>query len=116
MTVKDGLVDNRVYSMLIDREKKMWFGTEGGISRFDGEGWISYTKKDGLVENLVRSILEAADGSLWFGTYPYERGRGGISIARYPGLKSLPDRVIHLLPDIPKPKQLESGDPDQEST
>ena len=93
LTKKDGLVDNRVYCMTIDSQKKMWFGTEGGVSRFDGETWISYTKEDGLVENLVRSIIEADDGSLWFGTYPYERGRGGISVARYEGAKSLPDRV-----------------------
>ena len=66
---KDGLVDNRVYSMMIDSEKKFWFGTEGGISRFDGDSWISFTKKEGLVENLVRAMVEMEDGSLWFGTW-----------------------------------------------
>ena len=110
LTKKDGLGDNRVYCMMIDSQKKMWFGTEGGVSRFDGETWISYKKKDGLVENLVRGIIEADDGSLWFGTYPYERGRGGISVARYEGAKSLPDRVMHLLPDQPSQKQLGAGE------
>jgi ligand-binding sensor domain-containing protein len=106
---KDGLVDNRVYCMMIDSEKKLWFGTEGGISRFDGKSWISFTKKDGLVENLVRTMIEMKDGSLWFGTYPYQRNRGGISVARYEGGKSLPDRVLQLLPDRPAPKELDSG-------
>jgi ligand-binding sensor domain-containing protein len=110
MTKKDGLVDNRVYSMIIDSHKKMWFGTKEGISRFDGQSWISYTKKDGLVENLVRSIIEAKDGRLWFGTYPYAKGSGGISIGQYPTEKSLPDRVLDLLPDAPIPEQLPSGD------
>jgi ligand-binding sensor domain-containing protein len=110
LTKKDGLVDNRVYCMMIDSQKKMWFGTEGGVSRFDGEAWISYTKKDGLVENLVRSIIEADDGSLWFGTYPYQRGCGGISIACYEGVKSLPDRVMRLLPDRQSQKQLWAGE------
>jgi ligand-binding sensor domain-containing protein len=112
LTRKDGLVDNRVYCMMIDSQKKMWFGTEGGVSRFDGEEWISYTKKDGLVENLVRAIIETHDGDLWFGTYPYERGKGGISIARYQGVKSLPDRLLRLLPDQPEIKKLEPGDDD----
>lgn len=116
LTIKDGLVDNRVYCMMIDSQKKMWFGTEGGVSQFDGESWISYTKKDGLVENLVRSIIESRDGSLWFGTYPYERGRGGIGIARYQGARSLPDRILHLLPDAPSQKQLETGSDDQDDS
>src|SRR4030043_295678 len=109
LTAEDGLIDNRVYSMMIDSHKKMWFGTEGGISRFDGQKWISYTKKDGLVENLVRTIIETSEGNLWFGTYPYTRGLGGISIGIYPPLKSLPDRVLDLLPEPPKPKQLPSS-------
>jgi ligand-binding sensor domain-containing protein len=106
---KDGLVNYRVYCMMIDSEKKMWFGTECGISRFDGESWISFTKDDGLVENLVRTMIEMNDGSLWFGTYPYQRNRGGISISRYEGGKSLPDRVLKLLPDQRGPKELDSG-------
>lgn len=106
LTQKDGLVDNRVYCMLIDSHKKMWFGTEWGISRFDGKSWISYSKKDGLVENLVRTIIEARDGSLWFGTYPYAKGSGGISVAHYQSVTSLPDRVLDLLPEPPPPKQL----------
>lgn len=110
LQVADGLVNNREYSMMIDSRKKMWFGTEGGVSRFDGTNWISYTRKDGLVENLVRAIIEARDGSLWFGTYPYEREKGGISIARYQDAKSLPDRVLRLLPDAPNTKKLGAGE------
>jgi ligand-binding sensor domain-containing protein len=109
LTDKDGLVDNRIYCMMIDTHKKMWFGTEGGVSRFDGQSWVSYTKNDGLVENLVRSIVEVADGSLWFGTYPYARGLGGISVARYQAAKSLPDRVLDLLPEPPTPLKLPPG-------
>ncbi len=60
---------------------------------------------DGLVENLVRAIVELQDGSLWFGTYPYARDHGGFSIAKYEGTKSLPDRVLKLLPDRPGPKE-----------
>jgi ligand-binding sensor domain-containing protein len=112
LTDKDGLVDNRIYCMLIDSHKKMWFGTEGGVSRFDGQSWVSYTKKDGLVENLIRSIIEAQDGSLWFGSYPYARGLGGISVARYQSTKSLPDRVLGLLPEPPAPLELPPGEDD----
>ncbi len=99
ITSMDGLVDDRVYCMIIDSKKKMWFGTEGGVSRFDGADWKSFTKQDGLSENLVRTILEDRDGHLWFGNYPYEPGKGGISIARrkQDSLK-LEDRLSKYLP------------------
>ena len=112
LTKQDGLVDNRVYCMLIDSNKKFWFGTEKGVSRFDGSEWLSFTKKDGLVDNLVRTMLETHEGDLWFGTYPYQRGKGGISIAKSDQQKRLVDRVLDLLPEPPKPGELPSGEGD----
>jgi len=116
LTVKDGLVDDRIYCMMIDTHKKMWFGTEGGVSRFDGQNWTTYTKKDGLVENLIRSIIEVKNGSLWFGTYPYARGAGGISVARCQTMKSLPERVLDLLPEPPTPQKLPPGEMNESGT
>lgn len=110
LTTKDGLIDNRVYAMYIDSQQKMWFGTEQGLSRFDGENWLSFTTENGLVENLVRTILETKAGDLWFGSYPYELGRGGISIAKSDRYKSLTQRVLDLLPDQPDLEKLPSGD------
>lgn len=110
LTTKDGLIDNRVYCMFIDSNQKMWFGTENGISRFDGKTWLSFTTSDGLVDNLVRTIIETQDGDLWFGTYPYQRGKGGISIAKSDKQKSLVDRVLDLLPEPPSQDRLPSGE------
>lgn len=110
LTRLDGLVDNRVYGMFVDSKKKMWFGTERGVSRYDGSVWKSFTKQDGLVENLVRSIIEDGDGNIWLGTYPYTKGLGGISIAKYesPG-KRLMEKLERYLPagkgkSLPKPE------------
>lgn len=61
-------------------------------------------------QNLVRAIIEAKDGNLWFGAYPYERGSSGISIARYPGVQSLPERVLRLLPDAQETKKFGPGE------
>jgi ligand-binding sensor domain-containing protein len=52
----------------------LWFGTSGGVSRFDGRGWTAYTTADGLTHDWVASITRAPDGALWFGTVG-----GGIS-------------------------------------
>ncbi|MBF8184555.1 hypothetical protein ITP53_02090 [Nonomuraea sp. K274] len=105
LTTLDGLVDDRVYAMSIDADKKMWFGTEGGVSRFDGTTWQSFTRDSGLVENLVRTITQDRDGTLWFGTYPYARGRGGISRARRrpSDPTALAERALRYLPPRPQP-------------
>jgi ligand-binding sensor domain-containing protein len=107
LTTLDGLINNQVYCLLIDSKKKMWFGTEGGVSRYDGRTWRSFTKKDGLVEDLVRTILEDRDGRVWLGTYPYEPGKGGISIASYADREeALREKLEKYLPPSLEPKKL----------
>ena len=67
---KDGLADNRVNSILEDREGYLWFGTySGGVSRYDRKSFLTSTIEDGLADNRVNSILEDREGYLWFGTY-----------------------------------------------
>ena len=65
-------------SILQDREGHLWFGTWGGVSRYDGQTLTTFTTKDGLAHNVVGSILQDREGHLWFGTFG-----GGLS--RYDG-------------------------------
>ncbi len=68
-TVKDGLCDNDVQSLMEDRHGILWIGTRfGGVSKYDGETFTHFTEKEGLIDNDVRSILEDSYGNLWFGT------------------------------------------------
>jgi ligand-binding sensor domain-containing protein len=72
-----------VYSILEDREGEaspepsLWFGTLGGVSRYNGEKFTNLTTQDRLVDNAVYSMLQDQDGYLWFGT---QRG-----VSRYDG-------------------------------
>lgn len=61
---------NYVFSLVVDkRDQSIWVGTwGGGVSRFDGDQWKSYSVADGLAGNIVYSVLQASDGSFWFGT------------------------------------------------
>ena len=64
----NGLVDNFVQSIAIDKKGKIWFGTKGGISVFDGSSWTTFTEKDGLNSNNVRCITVDRDAVVWLGT------------------------------------------------
>ena len=49
----DGLPDVDVQAILEDREGYLWFGTETGVSRYDGESFVTFTTEDGLAHNDV---------------------------------------------------------------
>ena len=79
-TYLDGLGQNRVWTILQDRDGFLWFGTDGGgISRYDGDKFVNFTTDAGLISNSVWAIHQDRAGFLWFGT------DGGIS--RYDGDK-----------------------------
>ncbi|MDH3560169.1 MAG: regulator [Gammaproteobacteria bacterium] len=42
------LINEWVYAIDIDSRERVWFGTEGGISLFDGKTWRHWTHADGL--------------------------------------------------------------------
>lgn len=47
-TYVDELVNEWVYGVTVDSKKRVWFGTEGGVSMFDGKQWKSWNHKDGM--------------------------------------------------------------------
>jgi len=43
-----GLIDNWVYAIEIGENNNIWFGTEGGLSLFNGKQWKNWNHKNGL--------------------------------------------------------------------
>ena len=79
--VSDGLQAPSIYDILQNREGDLWFACEkagGGVSRYDGDQFVTFTVEDGLAHDAVFSMLEDREGNLWFGT-----DGGGVS--RYDG-------------------------------
>lgn len=67
-TEKDGLSGDVVRSITCDNYGNIWFGTTKGISRFDGNTFLSYGTKQGLASNNVYSLIADKAGHLWSGT------------------------------------------------
>ena len=74
LTMKDGLLDNTVYSVCKDRQGLVWLGTRDGLNRFDGKrvrsflfnaegGWISDLQEafDGILSFQSKDTLYAFD-------------------------------------------------------
>ena len=60
-------------AIAIDSAGNKWFGTNGGLLKFDGSKWTKYTTSDGLIQNQVTALIFDKKGVLWCGT------NGGIS-------------------------------------
>ncbi len=60
---------NYVVALATDANGQVWAGTwGGGLSRYDGKRWQSYTTAEGLPGNHVFSLHRDLDGKLWVGT------------------------------------------------
>lgn len=68
LSESDGLVNNYVQAINKDQSGNLWFGTKGGVSKYDGTAFTNYTTTDGLASGNVLCIAIDPDGSIWFGT------------------------------------------------
>lgn len=68
-TPSDGLAYQVVRDIAQTPDGVVWMATwGGGISRFDGIHWRTYTMNDGLADNFVRCLAVDRQGTLWAGT------------------------------------------------
>ena len=56
------------FSSFKDQNGMLWFGTTGGITRYDSENLESYGVEQGLnIQGYVSNLFEDAEGRLWVG-------------------------------------------------
>ena len=68
LNVENGLIQSQAGALLQDRSGHLWIGTLGGLCRYDGKTFTSYTVRDGLLNNYVRSLATDSHGNIWVGT------------------------------------------------
>lgn len=62
---KDGLAGSTVYGISQDRDGFIWFGTETGLSRFDGTHFTNFTIIDGLPSNEILGVFTDSKNRVW---------------------------------------------------
>jgi diguanylate cyclase (GGDEF)-like protein len=69
-TSESGLPQNSVHAVAQTADGYIWFGTEEGLVRFDGENFVVYNreKDEGLASDYIQALAAAPGGALWIGT------------------------------------------------
>lgn len=72
LSTLDGLSNSNVFSITQDHQGFIWFATEDGLNRFDGNNFITYThdinNQHSIADNVIRKIFIDIENTLWVGT------------------------------------------------
>lgn len=66
-TMEDGLASNLVNSLFCSNDGTIWVGTDEGVSRFDGDGWVTHAVPSQI--KIIKeggTIKQSRNGSIWF--------------------------------------------------
>ncbi len=110
-TVADGLADNIVKALEVDRRGRLWVGTENGLTVINkiklssffetgekkGLEFKTYRVPDGLAYNLVMSIYEDSQQDMWIGTANGLSLLKGDKFTTYRQADGLSNNVIHAI-------------------
>ena len=76
MRTSDGLPSNSVRCMYQDSKGFLWLGTLDGLTRYDGNSFLTYQLETGkhdqvsLADNRIKHVAEDKNGFLWIKTVP----------------------------------------------
>ncbi len=71
-TVDQGLSQSNINCILQDKKGFIWFGTNGGLNRFDGSEFKIFVhnaeNSNSISNNIINHLFEDKDGLLWIST------------------------------------------------
>lgn len=81
-STEQGLPQSQVTAVNQDSKGYLWVGTLGGLAKFNGSNFTTFSSNEGLLNNRITS-LSIFDNTLWVGH------DGGISILKNDSVKSI---------------------------
>ena len=65
-TIENGLPSSKIYDIIQDTKGYIWFASDYGVSRFDGEIFKNYTTSDNLASNTIVKLFLDKHGLVYF--------------------------------------------------
>ena len=94
----DGLPGLQIFDIAQDASGDMWFGIHGGgISRYDGETFHSFTREDGLLEAGTHALYIDRNDKLWIGNHEGVSRYDGETFTNFTSDNGLPKGTIHAI-------------------
>ncbi len=100
-TANSGIASNHVLDVSQSANNDMWFGTNNGVSVFDGTNWTNYNRANsGIVSDTV-TVIENHNNTHWIGTRNGLSKFDGTTFTNYNTSNSglLADSIISLAID-----------------
>ncbi|HBS86867.1 MAG: hypothetical protein A2W91_12615 [Bacteroidetes bacterium GWF2_38_335] len=91
---ENGLPSNEVYHVFQDSKGYIWFATNNGVCKYDGENFTNFDMENGLPDNTVFEIYEDYKGRIWFVTF-------SSKLSYYYNGKIIPYKYNNLIQSIP---------------
>jgi diguanylate cyclase (GGDEF)-like protein len=100
LSTQQGLAQDTVNSVLLDRDGFLWMGTEFGLNRYDGYQVVAVTGTDNeLLDRGVRYLFQDLAGSLWIST---------VNAGVYKmDLQTGHSELVLTLPSLTRPERLQ---------
>jgi signal transduction histidine kinase/ligand-binding sensor domain-containing protein len=83
--IREGFSKGTIVAIAQTQDGYLWLGTEFGLLRFDGVGYVPWEPPTGqhLPSSYIRSLLPARDGTLWIGAGTGLASWKGGKLTRY---------------------------------
>jgi ligand-binding sensor domain-containing protein/signal transduction histidine kinase len=67
---RQGLADDSICSLFLDRERNLWIGSQtGGLSRWRKAAFAPFSESEGLPVSIAANVFSDSHGDIWLGTW-----------------------------------------------
>ena len=99
-TIKDGLAQNTITYIMQDSDGYLWFGTQLGVSKFDGKEFQNFKISDGLANNYILTIFEDSRDDIWIGTREGVSKYNGQEFVNYTEEDGLVNKNVKFIEEL----------------